>query len=162
MSDGNFDMLWKWFDKRGAIDRYDYSEGKSSDDFKAMLNDHECDLISEIERQKGRVAAQKEENIALNKEVLSLRSQLGKERHDVFAQCEALVCARILDWTAAVEGGVHESFATTVLEEFEDFLKSIRDARASGSNPVSKDASMEGRGVDPMLARYPKTDERGK
>jgi hypothetical protein len=46
-SDGCFMMLWDWFEARGAIDRYDWSDGKSADDFKVMLDEHEAALMSE-------------------------------------------------------------------------------------------------------------------
>lgn len=41
-----FDMLWKWFEERGAFDRYDYSEGRSAEDFKIMLDEHEAALLA--------------------------------------------------------------------------------------------------------------------
>lgn len=47
-SDEYFKMLWKWFEERGAIDRYDYSDGKTADDFKHMLDEHEASLMADL------------------------------------------------------------------------------------------------------------------
>lgn len=57
--DEHFNMLWKWFEERGAIDRYDWSDGKSVDDFKAMLDEHEADLIGTIEKLKADAPSQR-------------------------------------------------------------------------------------------------------
>jgi hypothetical protein len=47
-----FDMLWAWFEQRGAIVRADYSEGFSVDDFKTMLDEHEAALSGHSPAEK--------------------------------------------------------------------------------------------------------------
>lgn len=84
-------------------------------------------------------------------EIERLRERLA------FAKAILEICAAGF----STEPGTVQSCAVEINQEFQrrmeaagralTALTETPDARASGSNPVSKDASMEGRGVDPTL-----------